>query len=78
MYDYNAAPFVPIGMYMFVHDKPKRRGTFAEHFRKGYLLGTDSEHCGAWKMWMKDTTATRISATIFHKHKYIANLSITP
>ena len=27
---------------------------------------------------MKDTRATRISATVFHKHKYITNPDITP
>ena len=30
-HDYNTAPLVPIGMETLVHDKPKRRGTFAEH-----------------------------------------------
>ena len=29
-------------------------------------------------MWMKDTRATRISATVFHKHKYITSPDITP
>ena len=29
-------------------------------------------------MWMKDTRATRISATVFHKHKDITNPSVTP
>ena len=29
-------------------------------------------------MWMNDTTVTRISATIFHKHKYTTNPSVTP
>ena len=33
-HDYNAAPFVPIIMETLVHNKPKRRRTFAEHFRK--------------------------------------------
>ena len=27
---------------------------------------------------MKDTRATIISATVFHKHKYITNPSVTP
>ena len=27
---------------------------------------------------MKDTIVTRISATFFHKHKYITNSSVTP
>ena len=29
-------------------------------------------------MWMMDTRATQISATVFHKHKYITNPDITP
>ena len=29
-------------------------------------------------MWTKDTRATRISATVFQKHKYITNPSVTP
>ena len=45
---------------------------------KGYVLGTDFEHYRAWKMWMKDTRVTRISATVFHKHKDITNPSVTP
>ena len=28
-HDYNAVPFVPIGMETLVHDKPNRRGKFA-------------------------------------------------
>ena len=61
-----------------VHNKPNQRGTFAEHCSKGYVLGTGFEHYCAWKMWTKGTIATRISATVFHKHKYITNPSVTP
>ena len=39
-YDYNSAPFVPIGMETLVHDKPKKRRTFAENCSKGFVLGT--------------------------------------
>ena len=60
-------------MEMLVHGKGKRRGTFKEHYRKIYVLGTAFEHYRAWKMWMKDTRMTRISATVVHKHKYITN-----
>ena len=43
-YDYNAAPFVPVGMETLVHDNPIRRGTFAEHYSKGLVLSTSFEH----------------------------------
>ena len=61
-----------------VHDKPKRNDTFAEHRSKGCVLGTAFENYRAWIIWMKDTRATRISAAVFHKHKYITNPSVTP
>ena len=41
---YNSAPFVPIGMENLVHEKPKKRRTFAEHCSKGFVLGTSLEH----------------------------------
>ena len=43
-YDYNVAPFVPIGKEMLVHDKPKMRGEFADHCSKGFVLGTAFEN----------------------------------
>ena len=77
-HDYNAAAFVPIWMETLVHDNLKRRGTFADNCSKGFVLGTAFEHYRSWIMWMKDTTTTLISATVFHKHKYITNTDITP
>ena len=65
-------------METLVQDKPKRRGAFAEHRSKFFSLGTAFEHYGSWIKYMKDTRAKRISATVFHKHKYIANPDITP
>ena len=42
-HNYNEAPFVTIGMEALVHNKPNRRGKFAELCSKGYVLGTDFE-----------------------------------
>ena len=36
------------------------------------------EHYRGWKMWMINTRKIRISNTLFHKHKYISNLTVTP
>ena len=77
-HDYNTAPFVPICMETLVHYRPKKRCTFAEHCSKGWVLGTSFEHYCAWKMWIKTTQALRISATVFHKHKYISNPAVNP
>ena len=77
-HDYNVESFFPIGMESLVHEKPKKRRNFSEQCSKGWVLGTSFEHYYAWTMWMKTTRALRISATIFHKHKYISNPSMTP
>ena len=65
-------------MEALVHDKPKRRGTFPDNFSKGYVLGTSFEHYRPWEIWMKETRATIISATVFHNHNYITNPRVTP
>ena len=38
-HDYNAQPFVPIGMEAMIHDKLSRRKTFEQHCSKGFVLG---------------------------------------
>ena len=43
-HNYNAALFVTIGMETLVHNKPKRRGIFAEHSRKVFFIGTSFDH----------------------------------
>ena len=77
-HNYNVAPFVPIGMETLLHENPKIRVTFLEHCSKGFVLGTEFDHYHSWIMWMKYTRSTRILSTVFHKHKYVTNLDITP
>ena len=76
--DYNVAPFVPIGMEILFHDKSQKRRTSSEHCSKGWVLGNLFEHYHSWTMWMKTTQVLRISATVFHKHKFISNPAVTP
>ena len=77
-HNYNAVPFVPIGMQALVHDKPQRRKSFAQHCTKGWVIETSPEHYRCWKVWTKDTRSTRISGTMFFKHKYITSPTATP
>ena len=76
-HDYKADPFIPIYMELLVHKKTNRKKTFAAHCRKGYVLGISFEHYQAWKIWMINTRATRVSATVFHKHKCLSNPTAT-
>ena len=77
-HNYNARPFVPIGMEAMVQDKPNKRKTFAQHCSKCYVLGTSMEHYRCWEMYSPKTRSTRISETVFFKHKYITNPTATP
>ena len=77
-HNYNAEPFVPIGMQALVHNNPQRRRSFAQHCSKGWVLETSPEHYRFWKVWTKNTCTTRISGTMFFKHKYITNPTFTP
>ena len=43
-HDYNAQPFVSIGMESMIHDKPSRIKTFAQQCSKGFVLGSSPEH----------------------------------
>eukprot|EP00804_Cyclotella_cryptica_P006784 CCRYP_019521-RA/>CCRYP_019521-RA protein AED:0.43 eAED:0.43 QI:0/0/0/1/0/0/2/0/348 len=65
-------------MEALVHDKPHRRKSFAQYCTKGYVIGTSHEHYRCWKVWTPTSRTTRISATVFFKHKYITNPSVTP
>ena len=77
-HNYNQTPFVPIGCESFAHDKPGRRKSFAQHCTKGWVLGTSPEHYRAWIHWSPKSRSTRVSATMFFKHKYISNPTVTP
>ena len=77
-HNYNVEPFVKIGMQSLVHDKPQRRRSFAQHCSKVRVLETSPEHYRCWKFWTKNTRTTRISGTMFFKHKYITNPTVTP
>eukprot|EP00804_Cyclotella_cryptica_P023186 CCRYP_000381-RA/>CCRYP_000381-RA protein AED:0.13 eAED:0.11 QI:0/0/0/1/0.33/0.25/4/0/1130 len=77
-HDYNALPFVPIGMEALVHNKPHWRKSFAQHCSNGWVLGTLPEHYRCWTVWTIKTRTTLISASVFFKHKYITTPTVTP
>ena len=69
---------MPIRMESRVHDKPHRRRSFAKHFRKRYVLGASFKHYHGWKIWMQQTRATQVPATVIHRHKYVSKPAVTP
>jgi hypothetical protein len=77
-HDYNALPFVPLGMEALVHDKPNQCKTYAQHCSKGWVISTSTEHYRCWKVWSIATHTTCIAATVFFKHEYLTNPSVSP
>eukprot|EP00804_Cyclotella_cryptica_P005168 CCRYP_014220-RA/>CCRYP_014220-RA protein AED:0.34 eAED:0.40 QI:0/0/0/1/1/1/2/0/380 len=77
-HNYNSLPFVPLGMEAFVHDKPNRCKTYAQHSSKGWVIGASTEHCRCWKIWSTATRTICIAATVFFKHKYLTSPSTSP
>ena len=77
-HNYSVLPFLPIGMEALIHEKPTCRKIFAEHCKKVYVLGTSYEHYRCWNLWINETRTPRVSGTVFFKHKYITNPTVTP
>ncbi len=77
-HDYNRHPFVPIGMEARVHKKPHKQRSFAQHCKKGYVLGTSFERYQCQTVWMVDSHSQRMSGAIWFKHKYLTHPLVTP
>ncbi len=77
-HDYNKHPFVPIRIELLVHIKPHKQRTYAQHCNKVYVIGMAFKHYQCYKVWMKDTHATRVSGAVWIKQKYLTNQSVTP
>ena len=45
--------------------------------RQGYYIGTSDEHYRCFNVYKTDTRAEAVSDTVFFKHKYITNSSVT-
>ena len=57
--------------------KKTRCRTFAEHCKNEYVLGTSYEHYPFCNLWVNEICAPRVSGTVFFKHKYVTNTTVT-
>jgi hypothetical protein len=67
-----------MGCAVQFHIKPGRRKTFGEHLEDGFYLKTSEEHYRTHVIFAKKTRAKRLTDTVFFKHKYITQPTITP
>ena len=76
-FDYNRTPLAPIGCPCLVHEQSSVRGTWAPHCKKGFNLGSSKEHYRCWICYIPETGAERVSETVFFKHEYITNPTLS-
>jgi hypothetical protein len=76
-FDYNQMPLAPMGCAAQFHIKPSRRKTFGEHSGDGYYLMTSPEHYRTHVVFVKRMRAKRLADTVFFKHKYITQPTVT-
>ncbi len=77
-FDYNKTPLAPLGCAVQLYESNSRRGTWAEHSTDGWYIGTSMEHYRCHRIYVKKTRSERISDTVFFKHKYITQPTVTP
>jgi hypothetical protein len=77
-FDYNKTPLGPMGSAVHMHESRDNRGTWAERSIDGWYLGTSLEHYRCHIIHVKKTNSERISDTVFFKHKYITQPTLTP
>ncbi len=78
-FDYNRMPpLAPMGCAVQFHIKPSRRKTFGEHSEDGFYLKTSEEHYRTHVVFCKKTRSKRLADTVFFKHKYITQFTVTP
>ena len=77
-HNYNRQPLAPLGCEVQVYEPPLQRKSWAPRTVKGWYVGTSKEHYRAYKVWVEKTKSTRISETVFFKHKYLTNPTVSP
>jgi hypothetical protein len=77
-HNYMKKPFGPLGCAIKAHVKPDDRRTWDTRSDAGFSLGTSMQHHRCFRMYITKTRATRISNTVYFKHQYITNPTVSP
>jgi len=77
-HDYMKNPFAPLGCAIKAHVKLEDRQMWDARLDAGFSLGTSMQHHRCFCMYITKTRATRIGNTVFFKHQYITNRTVSP
>jgi hypothetical protein len=68
-YDFNRHPIAPAGSKVLTWDSPDNRETWADHGGEGIYVGPALDHFRAFRIWVPQHSAMRISGTVWWFHK---------
>jgi hypothetical protein len=71
-------PFAPLGCAIKAHVKQNDRRTWDTKSVSGLSLNTSMQHHCCFPVYITKTRATRIRDTVYFKHQYITNLTVSP
>ena len=76
-HNYDRHPFAPLGCKVEAHMMPSTRESWEEHTKSGYYIGVSEEHYRCHKIYISSTQSVRVCQTVFFKHKYLTQPSLT-
>jgi hypothetical protein len=77
IHDYNRMPLVPLGCETQCFVDPEQRTSFGSHSLDSWHIGSSGDHYRAYKVFMRETRAKRVTDTIVFKHKKITNPAVS-
>jgi hypothetical protein len=77
-FDYKKMPLAPMGCAVQIHKSSERQETWAANTINGWYLPTSPEHHQCHRTYVKKTKSERISDTVFFKHRYSTQPTVTP
>jgi hypothetical protein len=63
-FDFMSHPIAPAGSKVLTWDSPDTRGSWADHGIEGIYVGPAINHFRAFRIWVPQTSAMRVSATV--------------
>ena len=76
-HDFNRHPLAPLGIEVHSYVPPDKRKTWSVKSKKGFYIGTSTEHYRYFHAYIPETGGIQGSETMYFKHKYITMPSLT-
>jgi hypothetical protein len=64
-FDFMSHPIAPAGSKVLTWDSPDRRGSWSDHETEAIYFGPALHHFRAFRVWVPQTSALRITATVW-------------